>query len=201
VPTTVKRKTVSPEIFRRAVARRQQLRFRANARRPDGCAPIAQQVRARATDLNYSSLRCVVLVRKIRYEIFMSQFRAFFAGLRTVLAALIVCALMTGGTLSPAAAHAGDHAAKSAVDCHKLKAAAKSLSSEAPANEDLSGHCPECCLSASFVDLILPARAPTPVRARVARAEVVFAHLVASEGRESLISGGGNGARAPPIAR
>lgn len=132
----------------------------------------------------------------------MSKFRALFAGFRTALAALIVCALMTGGALSPAAAHPGGHAAKSTVDCHnKLKPAAKSVGSEAPANEDLSGHCPECCLSASFVDLMMPSRAPAPVRARATRVEAVFAHLVTSDGRESLISGGGNGARAPPVAR
>jgi hypothetical protein len=131
----------------------------------------------------------------------MSRFRALFTGFRTALAALSVCALTTGGVILPAAAHAGAHTAKSIVDCQKARITAQGAHSETPAHENGSGHCPECCVSAGFVDLMLPDRAPTPVRRRAARGEVIFAHLVASDGRESLISGAGNGARAPPSTR
>jgi hypothetical protein len=130
----------------------------------------------------------------------MSRFRGFFAGFRTALAALIVCALMTGGVFSPAAAHTGG-VGKSAVDCHKLRIVAQSVNSETPMDEDGSGGCPDCCLTASFVDFMLPARAPAPVRMRAARATVVFTDLFSSDAREDLLSAAGNGARAPPAAR
>lgn len=131
----------------------------------------------------------------------MSRFRALFTGFRTAVAALIVCAMTTGGVILPAAAHAGAHSAKSIVDCQKARIAAQDAHSGAPAHEDGAGHCPDCCVSAGFVDLILPERVPTPVRTRAARGAVVFTHLVESDGRESLISGAGNGARAPPSTR
>ena len=154
-----------------------------------------------AADSNYSSLPYVVLVRKIRYEDFMSQFRAFFAGFRTALAAVIVCALMTGGVFSPAAAHPAGHGIKSAIDCHKLRIVAPAANAETPFDDEGSGACPDCCISASFIDFTLPARAPGPFRAQFARAMVALADLVESDAREDLLAGAGNGARAPPSPR
>jgi len=188
----VKREMAETSGLRRRVARGQQNLALTTA--GDGAAAFP--------DLNYSSLRCVVLVRKIRYEKFMSQFRAFFAGFRTALAGLIICALMTGAVLSPAAAHpAAGHDVKSAIDCHKLRLVAPNANAGTPIDDEGSGACPDCCISAGFVDFMLPARAPTPFRTRAERVTVVFADLVSSDARDDLLSGAGNGARAPPAKR